>query len=379
MPMKVGVYIHIPFCETKCTYCHFVTRPMHGQTAERYSRAVIKELRSYFCGRERQDTVDTIYFGGGTPSVVPADHIERILETCRTVFTIPEGCEITLEANPGTLTETKVELYRKSGVNRISLGAQSFDDEELSSIGRDHSGNDIDRTVELLRSHGIENLNLDLMLGLPGQDSARWNADLERLSRLLPEHVSVYMLDLHERSPLYHSMARRRLTLPEEDLVADLYLLTIERLSALGYDQYEISNFCRSGRRSIHNLKYWKREPVLGFGVGSHSYDGLSRYANFSSMSDYLRSVETSGVAVEWRQPLGATEQLQETLFLGLRLNEGLDWHRVRAEFGDVQTASYDATLREMSGRGLLKWEASSVRLTSQGMLLSNEVFSEFV
>jgi oxygen-independent coproporphyrinogen III oxidase len=377
--MNLGVYIHIPFCETKCNYCHFVTRPMHGEIAERYCRAVVRELQAFSRDRKRLDIADTIYFGGGTPSVVPGEHIERILETCRTVFAVPGECEITLETNPGSLTEAKIDLYRKIGVNRVSLGAQSFDDEELISIGRDHTGKDIDRTVRLLRSGGIENLNLDLMLGLPGQDSVRWSTDLERLARLLPDHVSVYMLDVHERSPLYHSMAKGRLELPDEDLVADLYLITLERLSALGYEQYEISNFARAGRRSAHNLKYWKREPVLGFGVGSHSYDGVERYANLSKVSDYLQSVEMSGAAVEWRQPLGASQGLQETLFLGLRLNEGLDWSHVRNEFGDLQTASYEATLREMSGRGLLEWKESSVRLTSQGMLLSNEIFSEFV
>jgi oxygen-independent coproporphyrinogen-3 oxidase len=377
--MNLGVYIHIPFCEARCNYCHFVTRPMHGEIAERYCRAVVRELQAFSRGRKRLDIADTIYFGGGTPSIVPGEHIERILETCRTVFTVPRECEITLEANPGSLTEAKIDLYRRIGVNRVSLGAQSFDDDELISIGRDHTGKDIDGTVRLLRSGGIENLNLDLMLGLPGQDSVRWNTDLERLAQLLPDHVSVYMLDVHERSPLYHSMAKGRLELPDEDLVADLYLITLERLSALGYEQYEISNFARAGRRSIHNLKYWKREPVLGFGVGSHSYDGVERYANLSKLSDYLQSVEMSGAAVEWRQPLGASQGLQETLFLGLRLNEGLDWSRVRNEFGDLQLASYEATLREMSGRGLLEWKESSVRLTSQGMLLSNEIFSEFV
>jgi oxygen-independent coproporphyrinogen-3 oxidase len=377
--MNFGVYIHIPFCEAKCNYCHFVTRPMNGEVAERYCRAVVRELRSFPGNDPGPHTADTIFFGGGTPSVVPGEHIDRLIEACRSIFIVPGDCEITLEANPGSLTESKVELYRRVGVNRVSLGAQTFDDQELNSIGRDHSGHDIERTVGLLRSGGIGNINLDLMLGLPGQSRDGWEADLERLAELMPEHVSVYMLDLHERSPLYHSMARMHLALPDEDMVADLYLFTLERLSSLSYRQYEISNFARSGRRSIHNLKYWKRKPVLGFGVGSHSYDGRERYANYSRVSDYLRSVETSGCAVEWREPLGASHDLQETLFLGLRLNEGLDWNRIRAEFGEVQTASFDDTLREMSERGLLEWRQSSVRLTSQGMLLSNEIFSRFV
>ncbi len=377
--MNIGVYIHIPFCETKCNYCHFVTRPMHSATAENYCNAVIREIRLTSSEREGRDAVDTIYFGGGTPSIVPAEQVERLLQSCREVFGVSPDCEITLEANPGSLTTDKVDCYRHAGINRISLGAQTFDDPGLASIGRDHTGNQITESINMLRAGGIQNISLDLMLGLPGQDEARWRADLDKMSLLLPDHLSVYMLDLHERSPLYHSVTRGQYELPEDDLVADLYLVTIERLSRLGYDQYEISNFALAGRRSRHNLKYWKREPVLGFGVGSHSYDGAARYANYSRMSEYLRSVEERGTAVEWRRVVQAQENLEETLFLGLRLNEGLDWRRLRFEFGETATAPFDATLRQMSERGLLDWRDSVVRLTPEGMLLSNEVFSEFV
>jgi len=377
--MSIGIYLHVPFCETKCNYCHFVTRPMHDATAVKYCAAIIREIQTFAGRKTDRDSADTIYFGGGTPSIVPAGQIGRILECCRDLFDVAPDCEITLEANPGSLTSDKVDSYRSAGINRISLGAQSFDDRELASIGRDHTADQTSESMSLLRAAGIQNISLDLMLGLPGQIEAHWQTNLDHVVRLLPDHLSVYLLDLHEKSPLYHSVAKGRHKLPDDDLIADLYLLTLEQLSNSGYDQYEISNFARGGRFSRHNLKYWKRQPVLGFGVGSHSFDGADRYANTSNISEYLRSIEQQGAAVEWRRPLQMPENLEETLFLGLRLNEGLDWCRLRCEYGQERTASFDATLQQMSARGLLDWKGSVVRLTPAGMLLSNEIFSEFV
>ncbi len=377
--MSVGVYIHIPFCETKCNYCHFVTRPMQNTTAELYRGAIIGELEAYSSATDCFVPADTVYFGGGTPSVVPAGHIDAILACCRRSFSVSPDSEISLEANPGSLTEAKVNAYHAAGINRVSLGAQSFDDEELASIGRDHNAEQIEDSVRLLRAGGIGNISLDLMLGLPGQNDVRWRTNLDRVAAMMPDHISVYMLDLHEKSPLYHLVAKGRHQLPDDDLVADLYLATLERLASLGYRQYEISNFALPGCQSRHNLKYWKRRPVLGFGVGSHSFFGNERYANYSSLSEYLRAIGERGSAVEWRRPVCAPEDLEETLFLGLRLNEGLDLDRLRSEFGDERVARFDATLRELTSRGLLDWADSVVRLTTTGMLLSNEIFREFV
>ncbi len=376
---SVGVYIHIPFCEAKCNYCHFVTRPMQDAAAEAYCGAVVQELKSFPTAGEAAVTADTVYIGGGTPSIVPAEHIDRILQCCRGTFDVSRECEITLEANPGSLTGSKVDAYRGAGVNRVSLGAQTFDDTELASIGRDHSSGQIGESVRLLRAGGIRNISIDLMLGLPGQDEVRWGVNLDHVAELMPEHISMYMLDLHEKSPLYHLVRKGRDRLPDDDRVADLYLMTIERLSVLGYCQYEISNFALGGRRSHHNLKYWKRKPVLGFGVGSHSFDGVERYANCSGLGEYIRAVGERGSAVEWRRPVQTPEALEETLFLGLRLNEGLDWNCLLSEFGNESIAPFEAKIREMSARGLLEWTGPVVRLTTAGMLLSNEVFVEFV
>ena len=377
--MSVGIYIHIPFCETKCNYCHFVTRPMQSATAEHYRDALLKELEVKSSAGCEREPADSVYFGGGTPSVVPTGHIDEFLSSCRNSFDISPESEITLEANPGSLADAKVDAYRAAGINRVSLGAQSLDDDELVSIGRDHTGEQIEDSVRLLRRGGIRNISLDLMLGLPGQNAAQWSANLDRVASMMPGHISVYMLDLHEKSPLYHLVAKGRHRLPDDDEVADLYLLTIDRLSSLGYGQYEISNFALPGHESRHNLKYWKRRPVLGFGVGSHSFDGCDRYANYSGLGEYLRAIGERGSAVEWRRPVRAPEDLEETLFLGLRLNEGLDWERLRSTFGAERVAPFEATLQEMTSRGLLVWADSVVRLTRAGMLLSNEIFSNFV
>ena len=346
---------------------------------EKYCQAVVRELDAYASENPGAPEVDSIYFGGGTPSLVPAQHVTTFLAACRRHFRVVPECEISLEANPETLTDAKVEEYRRAGVNRISVGAQSFDDRALQTIGRGHTSAQVEESVGLLRAHGIENINLDLMLGLPGQTERTWKADLEWVFQLAPPHVSVYMLDLDEKTPLYHTLRKGQHLVPEDDLVSEWYLRALELFAARGYAQYEISNFSRQGRRSRHNLKYWLREPVLGFGVASHSYDGQMRYANWANLNAYLESIERGGSPIEWRQPLQRTHALAETLFLGLRLNQGVDWNRMNREYDADELAAHEVSLREMSQQGLVEWNDSAVRLTPRGMLLSNEVFQAFV
>jgi oxygen-independent coproporphyrinogen-3 oxidase len=377
--MSLGIYLHIPFCRTKCNYCHFVIRPWKAASAARYHKALLRELELFFEQNPAMDDTDSIYIGGGTPSLVDVDYIAELLAACRRLLPVSDDCEISLEANPGTLTPEKVSAYRELGINRVSVGAQSFDDSALAAIGRDHTGLQVGESAELLREAGIHNVNLDLMLGLPGQTGGSWGQDLEQAAAIHPEHLSVYMLDLDERSALYHRIAGGRCTVPEDDLVSDLYLDTRRFWAERGYDQYEISNFCVSGHRCRHNLKYWLREPVLGFGVGSHSFDGFSRYANHSVMKSYLDSVEAGNPPVQWRSRVESSQALEETLFLGLRLNDGVDWRRLRQDYDPCRLERYEDSLRQMSERGLLEWQDSVIRLTPLGMLLSNEVFQNFV
>jgi len=377
--VTLGIYIHIPFCQAKCNYCHFISMPFSRVTEDRYHKALLCEMQSSAtsCGDKGQ--VNSIYFGGGTPSLIPAEHVSDLLATCRSLLPVADDCEISLEANPGTLSAEKLEAYRRSGVNRISLGVQSFDDQELSSIGRLHTSETAVRALRQLGDSGFTNISLDLMLGLPGQAQATWRRNLEIVERLSISHVSVYMLELDERSPLHARVASGSLRLPDDDLVSDLYLETIDFLSHCGCPQYEISNFARPGFASRHNLKYWRREPVHGLGLGSHSFDGNSRYANCSELGGYIKAVNADRSPVDWREPVSAAQCLAESLFLGLRLTQGVDWKLLQASCGADCLAQYEPCMRELCGKGLVEWKDSVVRLTAPGMLLSNEIFQRFI
>ena len=298
--VNFGVYVHIPFCQTKCTYCSFVIRPWEKEAADRYCAAVVREIEHFFSSRYPWGTAETIYFGGGTPSLVPESHIARILATCRRLFDVAADCEISLEANPETVTQSKIEAYRALGVNRISIGAQTFENQELARLGRTHTAQAIAESLSIARDHGVANVNLDLLLGLPGQTAQQWVRNLQQLSSLAPPHASLYMLDLDPKVPLYHAVARGVAHLPDDDVVCDGYLEALRQLADCGYQQYEISNFAFPGFQCRHNLKYWQRQPVLGFGLGSHSFDGRSRYANLSILGPYLDAVDSGKRPVEW-------------------------------------------------------------------------------
>jgi oxygen-independent coproporphyrinogen-3 oxidase len=373
--MSLGIYLHIPFCSSRCNYCHFVTFTFSEGTVERYASALRREIERNGSGGERTQ-VDSIYFGGGTPSLVPAELIEAAISTIKNVFTVTPDCEISLEANPETITAPKAEAYIRSGVNRVSVGAQSFVDGELKAIARSHDAGALTRALRLLRAAGFTNLNLDLILGLPGQTAESWRFTLAKAAEALPSHVSVYMLDLDDpQAPLHHAVATGRCSVPDDDAQAEWYLQTIEVLQRHGIMQYEISNFASAGMACRHNLKYWKREPVLGFGVGSHSYDGRVRSANVSSLNRYLELAE-QGSPVEWSYPVDEIAGIEESFFLGLRLNRGVDLESMRNRFGPGKLAAIESSLAEMLESGLVERDGRFVRLTPRGRLLANEVFS---
>lgn len=377
--MNAGIYIHIPFCHSKCSYCSFVSRTWDESLAKRYRSALVREIDAPGRDSHNQYSVDSIYVGGGTPTLLPAHHVASILEACRRQFDVATDAEISIEANPGTLTAEKLRVYRSLGINRVSLGAQSFSDEELAAIGRIHRSSEIASASGQLRDSGMNHLNLDLILGLPGQTEHQWLRNLESAAALSPCHISIYMLELDEKVPLFHSLASGRCHVPDEELVADWYLQSIEFLHGQGFPQYEISNFARPGCECRHNLKYWRREPVLGFGLAAHSYDGNSRYANLSDLGDYLNTVEAGGSPVQWRESLSSVCDLEETIFLGLRLRTGLNWAHVREGLDSGSVDRCEAAFQELAELGLLEWKQSNVRLTKRGMLLSNEVFQRFV
>ena len=377
--MGSGLYFHIPFCRSRCSYCHFISLPYDRALASRYDHAVLREIESLPEAKANCLDVDSIYFGGGTPSILAEEHILGILQACRCIFRVQDDCEISLEANPGTISKTKIAAYRSGGIRRISMGAQTFSDRELSAIGRTHSSTMAFDSLRRLREGGFENINLDLMLGLPYQTRASWKHNLETVAGLGIPHVSVYMLDLDDPCPLQTRVEEGTVFLPEDDLVSDLYLETIEFLASCGYQQYEISNFARPGYACLHNLKYWKREPVYSFGLGSHSFDGNMRWANTSQMDDYLAAVEAGQDPRVWQESVNAENALQETLFLGLRLTEGVDWKGLQNSYGAESLSTYEGALEDWLQQGLAQKTGDVVRLTASGMLLSNEVFQQFV
>ncbi len=352
--------------------------PFHRSTVKQYREALLNEMQLFPDSRSAEE-VDSIYFGGGTPSLAPVGHVEGVLNKCRHKFRVYENCEVSLEGNPGTISSEKAAAFRRAGINRISLGAQSFEDRELSSIGRQHTAVTIFESLNHLRAHGFVNINLDLMLGLPQQTAKSWRRNLEAVARVSVPHISVYMLDLDDHCPLYTLIAHGSLQVPEEDLISDLYLETIDFLSSFGYLQYEISNFALSGFACRHNLKYWKREPVQGFGLGSHSFDGRSRQASCSAIGDYFQAIDSGRSPVAWREQLTDKQALEETLFLGLRLTEGVDWTQLRRGLYASFLPKHEDSLRELCSRGLVEWTDGRVRLTPPGMLVSNEIFQLFI
>ena len=373
---KPGVYFHIPFCARKCAYCHFLSFTFDEKKAERYLAAVLMELRHFASRRRDMATVDSIYFGGGTPGLVPANHIADILDECRRVFPVAADCEITLETNPGTVSPEKAANYRACGVNRVSLGAQSFSDTELRAVGRIHSAAQIAESLDILSSAGFDNISLDLILGLPEQTAESWRATLDAAVNFPVRHISVYMLELDEQTPLTLQVAEGKMYLPGEDLVADLYEETINFLASRGLAQYEISNFARAESASRHNMKYWRRIPVYGFGIASHSFDGRFRYANVDDIEDYCSLVESGLSPVSWRSEIQEKQALEETFFLGLRLTEGVE-RRSAAVNGFL--TEREKTLQEFRDAGLLDISESRLRLTRKGMLFSNEALECFI
>jgi oxygen-independent coproporphyrinogen-3 oxidase len=377
-----GCYFHIPFCARKCGYCHFLSFPFDEKTGERYANAVLMELRLFAARQESMPPVDSIYFGGGTPGLVPAEHITGILDECRRVFPVAADSEITLETNPGTVSPEKAAAYRAAGINRVSLGVQSFSDAELRAVGRIHSAAQIADSLVVLSGAGFDNISLDLMLGLPGQTAESWRATLRDAVSFPVRHISVYMLELEDQSPLMEQAAVGKLFLPGEDLVADLYMETIDFLGSHGLDQYEISNFARAESASRHNLKYWRRTPVYGFGLGSHSFDGRFRYANVSEIEDYCRRVESGISPAAWRSKVTEKQALEETFFLGLRLTDGVDLRSGADGFKGASAgflAEREKAMEEFHAQGLIDIGGARMRLTKKGMLLSNEVLEWFV
>jgi putative oxygen-independent coproporphyrinogen III oxidase len=375
---SVGLYVHVPFCEAKCTYCHFAIDPHRPDDArqDRYLRALLAEMEA-----APGAPADTLYFGGGTPSLFAAPRLARLVDLARGRFSLSKDAEVTVEANPADLDGAGYRELRQAGVTRISLGLQSFDDGVLAEMGRRHSAADAVRAVESARAAGFDNVSIDLILGWPGEDAARWARSLQGAAAIAPDHLSLYVLEVEGRTLLAHRARTGGLKLPEDDLVAELFRRTREELSALGLEPYEISNFARPGFESRHNSKYWADTGFLGFGMSAHSYRGSRRWWNLETYGAYCRAVEERGpaAAVAGDRLVTPRERAQEALFTGMRRRDGVDLDAFRTAYGVDVLGEYGRDLEASFAAGLVERCGARLRLTERGVLLSNEVLQAFV
>jgi oxygen-independent coproporphyrinogen-3 oxidase len=372
-----GLYLHIPFCSSRCSYCDFATGLYNQELAERYVRALVADIRS---SRHVGDSVDTIYFGGGTPSLLTPSQLEVILACVYDCFKIDSQSEITLEINPGSVNEEKLRAFRSLGVNRASFGAQTFDDAELAKLGRSHTTADTLKTFADLRGVGFENVSFDLIAGLPGQTIDGWQRNIKQALELGPEHLSFYLLEVHSGTPLAEHIRRGIQPEPDDDLAGVMYKWMLEQAAQAGYEHYEISNLCRPGFHSRHNVKYWTADAYYGFGCSAHSYDGAARrWSNHRDVLKYVSVVEAGESPIVDEQQLSQTDVRAEAVFLGMRLMQGVNMRRYRESFGVDLRDEHAEDLDRFCKAGLVELDGDSIRLTRTGALLSNEVFAAFV
>lgn len=372
-----GLYVHIPFCSSRCSYCDFATGLYQSELAERYVQGLVNEIKG---SRYAGEVIDTIYFGGGTPSLLAPAQLERILASLYERFKIASGAEITLEINPGSATPEKLRAFRSLGVNRASFGAQTFDDAELAKLGRSHNSADTLRTFAHLREAGFENVSFDLIAGLPGQTLEGWQQNIKQALELAPEHLSFYLLEVHSGTPLAEHIRRGIQPQPDDDLAGVMYEWMLEQAVIAGYEHYEISNLCSPGFHSRHNVKYWTAAPYYGFGCSSHSYDGETRrWSNQRDVLKYVELVESGASPVVEEQQLQPNDVRAEAVFLGMRLMQGVDLRRYREAFGVDLRDEHADDLDRFCKAGLVELEGDLIRLTRTGALLSNEVFAAFV
>ena len=375
-PMRpLGLYLHVPFCASICNYCNFNRGLLDGELKAEFVDAIAQEIRRSQPG----PPADTIYFGGGTPSLLEPGEVGRLIRACRETFEVEPGAEITLEAIPETVGEASLAAFREEGVNRLSFGVQSFRDEELKRLGRAHTAARAADAFRAARRAGFGNVSLDLMLWLPGQTLAHLDESLDALVALAPEHASVYLLELYPNAPLRETMARAGWSQAPDDDAADMYLRTMERLEAAGLEQYEISNAARPGRRSRHNMKYWTDGEWVGFGPGAHSTRQRVRWNNVSGTAEYVSRVRAGASVVALRRPLTPREAIEEALIMGLRLVEGVSCEALRHGHGIDVWRTWGERLEPALDAGLLVREDARLRLTRSGMLMANEVMAAFL
>lgn len=380
MTDPAGIYLHIPFCAARCHYCNFATGGYEAELAERYVQALLTEIANAdFSQRAAMRAVDTLYFGGGTPTTLSIEQFDRIITLCRKQFAFASDTEITAEANPGSVSLEYLKDLRALGVNRLSFGVQSFADDELQMIGRVHDAQASRNAIQLARQAGFDNVSLDLIAGLPEQLATTWQRNLQEAFALAPEHLSVYLLELYQDAPLLHRIKRGELRAIDEDLTVAMYYALVDEAEKHSYAHYELSNWARPGYESRHNLKYWTGAPYWAFGVSAAGYDGQTRWSNTRNIHEYLAKLESGASPIAEVTELDDEDRQSEHLFLRLRLQDGVNLREHQARFGVNVRERYHEDLARLDEAGLIEWHDETLKISRQGYVLANEVFAAFV
>ena len=374
----LSIYIHIPFCRQKCLYCDFLSFSNAQELWSVYSKALQQELIQKSV-QLQEYTIQSIFFGGGTPSLLPISLLQPIFSALHHHYTISPSCEITLESNPGTLDSSFLKDLRQLGVNRLSIGVQAWQNHLLKKIGRIHTIEQFVENYHAARSVGFDNINLDLMFALPEQSLVHWEETLKHIISLQPEHISAYSLIVEPNTPLYELYHQKKMFFPNDTLDREMYRLANDILSHHGYHRYEISNFAQKGKESYHNQVYWKTQEYMGFGLGAHSYLNGTRFHNTCTMKTYLDAIDDFSLQIEEIEHLTKTQQYEEFMFMGLRMTEGVSekefWNRFQLQMQDV----YGDTLKKLISQQLLQKHEDSYFLTLHGIDVSNYVFEKFL
>lgn len=373
----LGLYIHIPFCLRKCNYCDFNSYSTMNHLKEQYVKALIKELEIY---KEFVDAViDTIFIGGGTPTCLPPEYISKIMAACCKWYNIAPNCEITIEANPGTLSLPMLKAIKESGINRLSIGLQSWHNDELVRLGRIHTREQFVENYNTARNLGFENINVDLMFSLPDQDIEKWKNTLCEVVKMSPEHISAYSLIIEENTPLYDDYDAGRLILPDEISDRLMYHMAVEMLAQYGYHNYEISNFSKAGFECRHNLRYWKCEEYIGIGAGAHSYLKDKRFSNIALPQDYIKMIHSGVRPIAECMELTEKEKISEYMILGLRLIKGISREDFFKCFKKDLLSVYGKEIDKFMKLGLMEIDSGRYKLTRKGIDVSNQIFVEFI
>lgn len=377
---KIGIYVHIPFCKRKCFYCDFCSYANKTSLQERYVQALTKEI-THRSKKNDNYKIDTIYIGGGTPSLIDSKFIKEILDCIKTNYNVCEDAEITIEINPGTVDENKIKSYKEDGVNRVSIGLQSCDDKLLEEIGRIHTYQDFENVYKMVNEVGINNINVDLMIGLPTQTIEDIEKTLDKIIEKNPNHISVYSLIIESGTVMERLIGENKLTLPDDETERKMYWLVKEKLEKNGYKQYEISNFAKEGFESKHNSNCWNQQEYLGFGIAAHSYIDNIRFSNISNLEKYIENIEENkfdnNSIIQEKQD--SNSKMNEYMILGLRKIDGINYNEFYKKFKMHCQEVYKNEIEKLTKEGLITESKNGIKLSKKGLDLANVVWLEFV